>query len=182
MHLSRGLGAIPALLGCAVALAACGGGGDGLSRADTRYFRFSRPDAWPVQVTRPAHPSHAGEIIARALGTPGTRKQRPLVAVDAMPGWTISLDALARAISLDDGVSYRGFRELGRTRPRVPGAAGATLIKGEAPGRDGVLVRTFDLLALSRGHLAVHMVVQVPKADLDKVPVQKILDSLQLRQ
>jgi hypothetical protein len=63
----------------------------------------------------------------------------------------------------------------------VRGAASARLIKGEAPGRDGQPVRTFDLIALSKAHVAVHMILEVPRADMGKVPVQDILDSLRLR-
>jgi hypothetical protein len=169
------------LAAAAAALAGCGGGSKGLARSETRFFRFQRPQAWQVNVVRPAKPSHPGEIIARSLGAPSTKGDRPLLAVDAMPGWTASLDGLASAVAFDDRASDPGYRELGRSTQRVKGAPPARLIKGEASGKAGEPVRVFDLLALSKGHLAVHLLLEVPKADLGKVPVQDILSSLELR-
>jgi hypothetical protein len=171
-----------ALALAAGAVSACGGHHDGLQRAQTRYFSFERPAAWTVQVTRPAQPSHAGELIARSVGAPGTRGDRPLVAVDAMPGWTASLDGFADAIAFNDDASYDGYQQLGRTSPRVQGATGARLIKGRGFGRGRTPVRVFDLLALSKGHVAVHMLIAVSQPDAKRVPVQDILNSLQLSQ
>lgn len=178
MRLSGALMALAAL-----ALAGCGGSHPkGFATAETRYFSFSRPQGRTVQIVRPAQPSRPGEIVARSLGAAGTHRLKPLIAVDATPGWTIDFDGLVTARALDDGLSYGArYRELGRTSPRVRGAVGARLIKGEAPGRDGAPVRTFDLIALSKGQVAVHMIVEVPRADMRRVPVQDILDSLALR-
>jgi hypothetical protein len=163
------------------AIAACGGHHNGLQRTQTHYFSFERPAAWKVQITRPAKPSHPGELIARSVGAPGTRGDRPLVAVDAMPEWTASLDGFADAIAFSDNASYVAYQQLGRTSPRVDGASGARLLKGQALGRGRTPVRVFDLLALSKGHVAAHMLVAVSQPDVKRVPVRQILDSLQLR-
>jgi hypothetical protein len=171
-----------ALVLAAGTLTACGGHHNGLERAQTRYFSFERPAAWKVEITRPAKPSHPGELIARSAGAPGARGDRPLVAVDATPGWTASVDGFAHAIAFNDDASYDGYQQLGRTSPRVQGATGARLIKGQALGRSQTPVRVFDLLAVSKGHVAVHMLIAVSQPDAKRVPVQAILDSLQLRE
>ena len=84
------------------------------------------------------------------------------------------------AIAFNDDASYDGYQQLGRTSPRVQGATGARLIKGRAFGRAQTPVRVFDLLARSKGHVAVHRLIAVSQPDAKRVPVQDILNSLRL--
>lgn len=184
--LSRALtgGALVAMI---AALSACGGGGDkspatpkGFARAETRYFSFSRPAAWRVDVRKPEQQTTPGELVAETIGPAGTAGQRPDVVVGATPNYRSGIDGLVQVNELSSNTQFVQRRVLSRKDVDVAGAKDARLIQAEVPAKDGTPVRTFDLLAISGKQNAVSMFIAVPAADVERTRVHEILDSLEL--
>ena len=178
-------------LSLTTALAACGGGGDavkapptpaGFKVAQTKYFAFARPAAWPAVVRKPVNQVGPGELVADSLGPAGTTGKHPEVLVGATPNYNSGLDGL---VVLNDESSRTRFpkrKVLSRKDVAVAGAAGkGKLIESSVPATDGTPLRMFDLLTISKKRTAVSMFIVVPEADVARMRVGEILKTLQVK-
>jgi hypothetical protein len=171
----------------AVAVAGCGGGEDrpatpqGFKRTETKYFAFAAPSGWRTEVRKPQQAQSPEELVAEAVGPAGTTGKQPDVVVGVTPRSGSSVEGLAQIQELDGKTRFPGWKVTARKDADVAGADEGRLIEAQAPAEDGTLVRTYNLLAMSKDRTAVSMFVAVPAADVDRARVHEILDSLEIR-